>query len=53
VAWSGLRGVRPTVNGFDRHLLHQRCDMLAAYRDAFLPEQIAQHPTPHKKKLHV
>jgi hypothetical protein len=27
--------------------------MLAAYRDAFLPEQIAQHSTPRKGELHV
>ena len=48
-----LRGVRAAVDRLDRHLLHQRGDMLAADLDALLPKQIAQHPAPGKRELHV
>lgn len=48
-----LRCVQATVDCFDRHLLHQRGDMLAADLDAFLPQQIAQHPTTRKRKFQV
>lgn len=48
-----LRCVRATVDCLDRHLLHQRGDMLAADLDAFLPQQIAQHPTTRERKFQV
>src|ERR1019366_8295950 len=37
-------GVRPAVDRLDPHALHQRRDMTAANRNAFAPQQIAQHP---------
>jgi transposase len=53
VTWRRLRRVRPTVNGSNRHPLHQRRDVQATDRDAFAAEQIPQRAAAGKRIGHV
>ncbi len=46
-------GARLLVERFDAHLAHQRRDVLAADREAFALQQVAQHPAAGERMLEM